>query len=285
MKIINKKLDTALYSQKQSTRSLTKLICHPLLITICTLLLSSCATSRYGYGVHDGPPRRNIDVSKIKNPTPKKEKKSRYGNAKSYVVRGKEYHVMKDCKGYEATGIASWYGTKFHNHLTSNREVYSMYEMTAAHKTLPLPTYVKVTNLENNREIIVRVNDRGPFEKNRLIDLSYVAAKKLGICAHGTAPVKIVALDTNTFDTDFTNMAEQQQPTHEFIQIGAYKNPQNAEIIAEKVRSLTSIPCAVYAANDHNEKIYRVKVGPIADSEKLEEVNSALEQMKERSNV
>jgi len=155
------------------------------------ILLSSCShMSR-----QDGPPNFYVDETKIPNAVPKVEARAKYGNMPSYVVFGRRYYTMSSSKHYEAIGTASWYGTKFHSHRTSSGERYNMLAMTAAHKTLPLPTYVEVTNLKNNRKIIVKVNDRGPFESNRLIDLSYVAAKKLGMLGHGTARVKVAAID------------------------------------------------------------------------------------------
>jgi rare lipoprotein A len=144
----------------------------------------------------DGPPPFPVDETKIPNAVPHKEKLSRIGN-KPYVVKGKPYYVMKSSKNFVEVGIASWYGTMFHDQRTSNGEKYDMLAMTAAHKHLPLPTYVQVTNLENHRKIIVKVNDRGPFKPNRIIDLSYVAAKKLHMTGKGTALVEVRAIDTN----------------------------------------------------------------------------------------
>lgn len=155
-----------------------------------TLLISGCVAHHR----KDGPPPFPVDVSKIHNAVPKVEPLSRIGN-KPYTVFGKHYQVLKSRKNYVAIGVASWYGTQFHHHRTSNGEWYNMLAMTAAHRTLPLPTYVQVTNLRNGLRIIVKVNDRGPFEKNRLIDLSYVAAKKLGMADRGTALVEVKALD------------------------------------------------------------------------------------------
>ena len=155
------------------------------------LLLSACTH----VVKKDGPPNFYVDASKIPNAVPTAESKSKFGNPPVYAVFGKRYHVMKSSKNYEAIGVASWYGTKFHSRKTSSGERYNMLAMTAAHKSLPLPTYVEVTNLENRRQIIVKVNDRGPFERNRLIDLSYVAAKKLGIAGRGTGLVKVKAID------------------------------------------------------------------------------------------
>lgn len=143
----------------------------------------------------DSAPPIPIDLDAIPEPVPKDEPRARYGNHSPYEVLGKRYHVLPQADGYVARGTASWYGTKFHGRLTSNREPYDMYGYTAAHKTLPLPTYARVTNLDNGRSIVVRINDRGPFVGNRLIDLSYVAAVKLGVHIRGTAPVEVRVLD------------------------------------------------------------------------------------------
>jgi rare lipoprotein A len=142
-----------------------------LFILSTVALLSGCthAPSK------DGPPNFYVDESKIPDAVPKLEALSRSGNMDHYSVFGRRYNVLRTSKNYEEVGIASWYGTKFHSHHTSNGERYNMLAMTAAHKTLPLPTYVQVTNLKNNKKIIVKVNDRGPFEGNRLIDLSLFA--------------------------------------------------------------------------------------------------------------
>ena len=145
----------------------------------------------------DSAPINKIDVSSINHITPKYEPKSRIGNPKNYKVFGQKYNVMSSSENFTQTGIASWYGVKFHGRNTSNGDAYDMYELTAAHKSLPLPTYVEVTNLENNKSLIVRVNDRGPFHDNRIIDLSYAAAAKLGVLAKGTAKVFIKAINLN----------------------------------------------------------------------------------------
>ena len=126
---------------------------------------------------------------------PKVEPKARYGNMKSYVVHGKTYYPKQSSRGHVERGIASWYGTKFHGRKTSSGERYDMYQMTAAHKTLPLPTYALVKNLENGRSAIVRVNDRGPFVSGRIIDLSYAAARKLGVDKQGVARVEVLSID------------------------------------------------------------------------------------------
>lgn len=139
----------------------------------------------------DGPPKKIQDISLVPDAVPKIEPRARYGNHSPYKVLGKTYRVMKSAVGYKQDGIGSWYGEKFSGRKTSSFEPYDPYAMTAAHKSLPLPSYVRVTNLENNREIIVKVNDRGPFHDDRIIDLSYAAASKLGYMKKGTARVRV----------------------------------------------------------------------------------------------
>ena len=211
-----------------------------ILISFLMILLSSCATH---VRRNDGPPSFYVDETKIPNATPKPEALSKYGNMHVYYVFGKPYYTMKSSKHYEQVGIASWYGTKFNARRTSSGERYDMLGMTAAHKTLPLPTYVEVTNLKNHRKIIVKVNDRGPFSSNRLIDLSFVAAKKLGIVGHGTGLVKVKAIDPNTFSRPFffadkhhaipTYLSSSEQSSAHaasafYLQVGAFRNKSHA---------------------------------------------------------
>jgi rare lipoprotein A len=135
------------------------------------------------------------EVAAIPDAVPRDEPLSPYGNPPEYEVEGRTYRVMRSSEGYEAEGIASWYGPNFHGRRTSSGEPYDMYRPTAAHRTLPIPTYVEVTNLENGRRVVVRVNDRGPFHDGRIIDLSYLAARKLGFVGAGTARVRVRALE------------------------------------------------------------------------------------------
>lgn len=155
-------------------------------------LLSACSSDRYQQK-HDSTPTRLPSEAELKDAIARAEPYSRGGN-KNYQVFGKPYKVLTSAQGFEQTGLASWYGNKFHGHLTSNGEIYDMYTMSAAHKNLPLPTYLKVTNTVNNKSVIVRVNDRGPFHRSRIIDLSYSAAYKLDMLKTGTAHVKITAI-------------------------------------------------------------------------------------------
>jgi rare lipoprotein A len=138
---------------------------------------------------------KNIENKISHKIIPKLEQYAKYGNPKTYKVFGIKYKTFDTHIGYSEKGKASWYGKKFHGRLTSTREVYNMYKISAAHKSLPIPCYVKVTNLDNNKSLIVRVNDRGPFKKGRIIDLSYAAAKKLGFIEQGTANVHVQAID------------------------------------------------------------------------------------------
>lgn len=171
------------------------------MLAILVVLLTACSTTSGRYKQkHDSTPIRKPSAAQLHDAIPRIETPSRGGN-KHYQVRGKHYKVMPSAQGFEQTGIASWYGQKFHGHLTSNGEIYDMYAMSAAHKNLPLPTYAKVTNLANNKSVIVRVNDRGPFHQNRVIDLSYSAAYKLDMLKTGTARVHIVAITKDNIAT------------------------------------------------------------------------------------
>ncbi|MGB5098829.1 MAG: septal ring lytic transglycosylase RlpA family protein, partial [Porticoccaceae bacterium] len=168
---------------------------------LAVLLLAGCFGSRGPGGAsagRDGPPGREADGD-YPDVTPRSEAITGAGNKNPYTVLGKTYHLLPTAAGYREKGVASWYGTKFHGRATSNGEPYDMFAMTAAHKTLPIPAYVRVTNLENGRSAIVRVNDRGPFHDDRIIDLSYAAAKKLGVFDQGTARVEVVAIDPSTY--------------------------------------------------------------------------------------
>lgn len=164
-----------------------------ILIVLLVLGLVGCGSSpKRGAGM-DGPPMEG-GTPNLEDAVVRAEPPSRYGNPPSYVVFGKRYYTMKSALGYRERGIASWYGTKFHGRRTSSGERYDMYRMTAAHKSLPLPTYVEVRNLQNGRTAILRVNDRGPFHEGRIIDLSYAAALKLDILRTGTGLVEVRAL-------------------------------------------------------------------------------------------
>jgi len=248
-------------------------------IAIC---FTACTTKGPLEPADDAPPNPR-DVSGIPNAVPRNEPLSRYGNPASYVVYGKRYHTLSSSKGYKEQGLASWYGTKFHGKRTSSGEPYDLYGMTAAHKTLPLPTYVEVTNLRNDRSVIVKVNDRGPFHDDRLIDLSYTAAVKLKIVGNGTERVEVRAIDTGTpaTTTQATPVApaavSQQEDTVLYLQVGAFSNRENAERLQGKIQAEDIGAVRIVESTGDNGTFYKVQVGPLSDAAELDRVARALE--------
>mgnify|MGYP001822793115 FL=1 len=249
-------------------------------LLVLALLMAGCSTpsSRYNHK-HDSAPDRDVDVSRIPDAVPRYEPPSKYGNPDSYVVNGRRYHVMDDAYNYTERGIASWYGKKFHGHRTSSGEAYNMYAMTAAHKQLPLPTYVRVTNLENHRSVVVRVNDRGPFHANRIIDLSYAAAKKLGISARGTGMVEVTAIQPGTKQPGPRQAVSPSQPHQAefqlYLQVGAFVSRHNAEQLQQKLRNRftqLNVHSGYYADNN----VYRVRIGPLASVAEADRLAEAL---------
>jgi rare lipoprotein A len=187
---------------------------------------------------------------------------------------------MGSSSGYKEQGVASWYGTKFHGRRTSSGETYSMYGMTAAHKTLPLPTYVKVTNLKNGREVIVKVNDRGPFHDNRIIDLSYAAATKLGITGTGTGLVEVEALDpTKGMPRPTRNNIAIKDSTTLFLQVGAFIDRNNAERLAERIRGSLNSKVRIQMVPSYAQTIYRVQVGPMRTIDQADAASMQLAQL------
>lgn len=201
---------------------------------------------------------------------PVNEPLSRYGNPSTYKVMGKTYGVMKSASGFTEEGIASWYGTKFHGRKTSSGEPYNMYAMTAAHKSLPLPTYVEVTHKGNGRKIIVKVNDRGPFHEGRIIDLSYAAARKLGVSGTGTGPVSIRVINTAALDlkTDGVILPKSSAGKGKIhVQVAAMGTESAAEKMADDLRNKKIPSVRVHVVSNDGKKLYRVRVGPIPSVE------------------
>ena len=220
----------------------------------------------------DGPPTIPFDVDSIPEPVPQIEPRSRYGNTSPYVVLGKRYTVMDNARGYVERGVASWYGTKFHGRLTSNREPYDMFAFTAAHKSLPLPTYVRVTNLDNGKSVVVRVNDRGPFHSERLIDLSYAAAVKLGYMETGTARVEVEVIDVAGVDDRRGSTAGD----YRFLQLGAYSSPDKARNLQDALQALLASPVFISEVQSGESLLYRVRVGPMTAAGELQSVQQQL---------
>jgi rare lipoprotein A len=212
--------------------------------------------------------------------TPPAEPKSRHGNPPYYDVFGKRYYVLSSSVAYVERGVASWYGPGFHRVKTSNGELYDMYGMTAAHKTLPLPANVSVTNLQNGRSVVVRVNDRGPFVGNRIIDLSYAAAAKLDMLHNGTAMVEVRSLATAPATTTTSTPAPAAITAGKpvlFVQAGAFADPANAQRLAERLRGGSYGRIFVRDDVIAGRRMYRVRIGPVADVASFDRIYAALE--------
>ncbi|MGI9330394.1 MAG: septal ring lytic transglycosylase RlpA family protein [Gammaproteobacteria bacterium] len=194
------------------------------------------------------------------------------GNPVFYEVFGERYYVSSSSAGYREKGVASWYGTKFHGRPTSSGEPYDMYAMTAAHKTLPLPTRVRVTNLRNQRSVIVMVNDRGPFIDNRIIDMSYAAAQKLDMTREGTALVTVEALPYSETEIPapqatrtITSAAAPAAQPKMYLQVGAFGESANAQLLKQRLESDGLDNVLIKSDEGRQPAIYRVRLGPIAD--------------------
>ncbi len=248
----------------------TKFFFTAVLLSLLITILSACSSS----GPKDGAPRHlPVEVANIPNAIPIYEPKTKWGNPESYAVAGKTYYTLKSSLGYVEKGDASWYGTKFHGRRTSSGEPYDMYAMTAAHKTLPLPTYVEVKNLENGRKIVVKVNDRGPFHAGRIIDLSYVAAIKLGIDAKGTGKVEVRAINVSTVGR---NSSQTNSDETLFVQVGAFLEKDNAERMQLRLAE-SSINSDIHEyIISATRQVYRVRIGPF---DKRENANNIVDDL------
>lgn len=246
-------------------------------LSIVSAALTGCSSVQQDYG-----PSSSVDVAHIPDAQPQYEVRTQAGNKSPYTVLGETYRVMEDDTGFTEQGIGSWYGYKFHGRRTSNGEIYDMYGMTAAHKTLPLPAYVRVTNLDNGRSVVVRVNDRGPFHEGRVIDLSYAAAAKLDYVNKGTARVKVEALAmTGEGASSPSKVAIDgsvyQLPDNTYLQAGAFGAEESARLLVRRLSEETELPVFV---DDKGDRLYRVRIGPIADNRDLLHVKQQIEQKK-----
>ena len=233
------------------------------LALLASLLLAGCAgdKNKGTTSDKDGPSSRKIAIKDIHDAVPKKEPRARYGNQSPYTVLGKTYTVLPTSNGYHERGIASWYGSKFHGRRTSSGEPYDMHLATAAHKSLPLPSYVEVKNLDNGRKMIVKVNDRGPFHTGRIIDLSYAAAIKLGVDRTGTANVEVRAMEVGN-----SARVSAKVPDGTFLQVGAFKSKKTANELAGKMTAAHLNPVSV----KKNKGLYKVWIGPYATEWEIE---------------
>jgi rare lipoprotein A len=236
---------------------------------------------RYRHDRDGGPDGAHVDIASLPEPVPRVEPRSRYGNKATYSVRGKTYHVLGNAKGYDERGIASWYGNKFHGYMTSSFEKYDMYKFTAAHKTLPLPSWARVTNLANGKSVIVRVNDRGPFVANRLIDLSYAAAVRIGIWPRGTGLVEVRAIDPAHPQELPPPPAVPAGGAHPgiWLQVGAFADAANAARVAGQLERAGVAPVQVTDALSGGRHVHRVRLGPLRDADQADRVSAAVVRM------
>lgn len=271
-----------------------------------SLLVSGCATHKTtspvdasippDFHIKDSAPRIQFDPKDIAPVIPEWEPYSQYGNRPSYQVLGKTYHVLSNPGHFKQQGIASWYGTKFHGRRTSSWEFYDMFAMTAAHKTLPLPSYVKVTNLENKRSAIVRVNDRGPFHDGRIIDLSYAAAHVLGVADKGTAPVEIELISpAKTRQIPVKKTAQATLPAHLnpsnttkpavaasgteqlYLQVGAFSALDSAQNLQTKLMAIINHPVSISPIATKPNGLLRVMVGPFQQAEEMDQISALIQ--------
>jgi len=262
-----------------------------ILLIIATLLISACSNKksvtkttvtnpvnrtpitnegRYEIEQDIAPEMPDFDVTTQEKWNVQSEPKSRYGNHSPYIVFGKTYHLEDTKKNFQQTGTASWYGKKFHGHTTSNMEIFDMYKFTAAHRTLPLPSYIEVTNLDNNKKIVVRVNDRGPFKGKRIIDLSWAAAKALEYDKKGLANVsiKLIQAPGQSQQEPQISQSPTLQEGLKFLQVGAFSEEKYALNIANKLSKIILLP--VHVTNTVAQTpLYRVRIGPITEESNI----------------
>ena len=278
---------------------------QPWLLVLCaSALLTACPSNRSGISPgQDGPPRHvPVDPHSVPDAVPRYEPRSRYGNPESYEIAGKRYYPLNSSRDFREVGIASWYGRKFHGRRTSSGEPFDMFAMTAAHPTLPLPTYVRVRHLGNGRQIVVKVNDRGPFHGDRILDLSWAAAVKLGMEQAGSARVEVVAINVPPGDTHgrppvagalppleqdppppsqpVQSASEQaRQPADiapSYLQFGAFGDIANADALASQVRARGVPGVQIQQAQTTLGTLFRVVTGPFLSAADLAAARSAM---------
>ena len=233
------------------------IICISLALSSCSIIVSEPEPNAGRYSQKkDSIPDRLPTLLEMTDPVPKAEPLSSGGN-RPYRLFGQHYTPLTDITSHTEIGIASWYGNKFHGHLTSNGETYNMFSMTAAHKTLPLPSYVKVTNLDNGKSAIVRVNDRGPFHRDRIIDLSYSAANKIGMLQQGTARVQLQLLQSPAM------LANHHQTQACYIQVFASADNSKAVQMKRQLQQQRAMPAEIQSGSG----IFRLRVGPTRDKQ------------------
>ena len=253
--------------------------------TCAALLLIGSLAACSGNAPRPAPEVRET-AARSEGASPAPQRRSARGNPPFYDVLGKRYHVLPTSAGYAQRGIASWYGRDFHGLATSSGETYNMHAMTAAHTTLPLPTWVEVTNLENGKRVVVKVNDRGPFVDNRLIDLSFAAATELDMVRMGTARVEVRTVapprDSARADEVIAAAPATSSPVSApaverlYVQIGAFVQHENAERLVARLRASGFVNPVVFSEPNDRRRLHRVRLGPIRDSVEFDQLNTRL---------
>ena len=246
-----------------------------LLTVLVSMLLASCAGKKpQDEEPADGPSTTDLRAQDVADAVPQAEPLARYGNHSPYEVFGKKYHVLPSSDGYHKQGVASWYGSKFHGRRTSSGEPYDMHLATAAHKSLPLPTYAEVTNLDNGKKVVVKINDRGPFKDDRLIDMSYGAALRLGMTGTGTARVDVRVIDVSADVPVVSHSADTDSPGADpegtWLQAGAYGKREGAERLAGQLERASLNPVSIHDIGN----LFRVWLGPYLSAAEVESVIS-----------
>lgn len=250
---------------------------------LAALLLAACAP----FPVQDHGPAYPVDVSRVPNAVPQYVTPSKYGNLSPYTVNGQTYDLLPSCIGYHERGIASWYGSKFHGGRTSDGDTYDMYAMTAASKVLPLPCYVRVTNLQNGENVIVKVNDRGPFVPNRIIDLSYAAAARIGMLGSGTALVDVISVtpggaaigaapESGAPAESATPPAGTVGNPQIYVQVGAFVNESNATRMLARLKAAAIGPAFILNQNQNGLSFYKVRIGPVPGVDQVDALTAKL---------
>jgi rare lipoprotein A len=247
------------------------LLCLSLILCLWVTACSSIQPSS------DGKPLRDISAADVADASPRADPVLAAGNTSPYRVAGEEYRVLASSQGYRESGVASWYGRKFHGRKTANGEVFDAYAASAAHRSLPLPSYVRVTNLDNHQSMIVRVNDRGPFHADRIIDLSYGAAVKLGFAEQGVARVELTAISVEGTE-DLRNDPEfaHWRSDYRFLQIGSFSEERSALALQRRLEEQVSARVDVSEFQRSDRAWYRVRIGPLHDWQELQDIKAQL---------
>ncbi len=253
------------------------IVLQKLLLVVFVFWLTSCGQVR-----DSAPTNYTKQWDEIPDAVPVSVTPSKYGNPDSYEVFGETYYVRESAAGFQQKGIASWYGNKFHGERTSSGEDYDMYAMTAAHKTLPIPVFVEVTNHDNGRKAVVKVNDRGPFHEGRIIDLSYAAATRLGVSKNGTANVSIRVVTTEKEEKRQRSAAIVESPVSDgdklYVQVAAFTTEENALSHLGKLQGEGFSDVRLHIESTKGKALYRIRIGPLPSEHVAKQVLSQLKQ-------